>query len=231
MTTRGQLREDALNLADAVLAQRWDATPGGEVDRRLSWVLDREWRRILDAQPYARTGKRTPTTDADGKVALSDLTIGAGDAIERLNRILLVGFGGAVYDDGSQFSRDFFLAQTMGGVNGVGRQWYRDGTHLWVPAAGPNTVADGVWVSHIPARFHTYSSDSIDVPLPEGYDDIFAYEGAAAVLVKGGAETQAAVELKAFAKEMREEFLAHYARLSTLPLRFKFPDSASDWGG
>lgn len=233
MTTRAQLRTDALNIADANGAQRWDTTEGtGEVDRRLSFVYDREWRRILDAQPYALTAKRTPTADSDGKIALTELSVatsGGGGSIttERLYRILLVAFGGYPYEDASQQSRDFFLAQLHGGV---GRRWYRDATQLWVPQAAGLT-ADGVWVNYLPRKFTLYASDDTEVELPDNYDDIFAHEAAAALLVKGGAETGAALELKAFAREMRDEYLASYQKLSLNPLGFRYSDDPSEWGG
>src|SRR3990167_965103 len=87
--TRAQYRTRIAQRMDATSSSRWDATPGtgGEIDPILSHVFDREWRTILTHAPSVRIGTRTPTSNASGRYALSDLNSGSGDTLQRLFRI------------------------------------------------------------------------------------------------------------------------------------------------
>lgn len=225
MSTRAELRTDALNIADANGSGHWDDSAGGEVDRRGGIVHAREWKRILNAAPWTRTAQRTPTADASGRVLLSTLSdTSAPDAKERLFRILVVAFDNRAYEEVD--AKSYVLAA----VNGQARRcWYRDGSYLVAPDAASLT-ATGIWVNHTPTPLHKLSADAVTVELPDDYDDVLAYEWAAMLLTKGAAETQAAAELKALAEEMRAELLADLARVSTKPLAFGYGDHPGDWG-
>jgi hypothetical protein len=221
MTTRLALRTDALRIADANGSSRWDTTAGsGEVDRRGGSAHAREWRRILNAAPWFRFAKRTPTADSSGQVALSDLSITG----ERMFRVLLVSFGNTPYEEVA--AKDYVLGAAN---NAAYRCWYRTGDYLVAPDAAGQT-ATGIWVSHTPTPLHELAADADTVVLPEDYDDVLAHEWAAMLLTKGGAETQAAAELKALAQEMRADLLGDISRISTRPLTFGYGDSAAEWG-
>ena len=229
MATRSQFRTDVLNLADASGSGRWDTTAGGsgEVDRRLGMVHMREWRRILNAAPYFRFAKRTPTFDSSGKIALSDasMSTATGDSQERVFRVLLVSVNNTPYEYVE--AKDYALAT----VNSESlRVWYREGDYLVVPDAASLT-ATGVWVNHLPTRFDQLSADGQTVTLPDDYDDVFVYEGAGEILMKGGAESSAAADFFAIADRRRTEILSDIARLSGKPISFQYGDSRYEWGG
>ncbi|MEO5589947.1 MAG: hypothetical protein ABIS03_10210, partial [Gemmatimonadaceae bacterium] len=62
--TKAQLRTSTSNIADANGSTRWSTTATtGEVDIIMGYVHAREWKRILNAAPYYRTNKVTPTSD------------------------------------------------------------------------------------------------------------------------------------------------------------------------
>jgi hypothetical protein len=222
---RAQLRTDALNIADAFGSPRWDATAGGEVDRRLGMVHAREWKKILNANSHYQLSMVTPTTDANGVIPFSSLTTGAGDALQQFYRVLRVMVGSADYGlvTGAQY-----LALPATGLPAF--VWYQSGSTIVIPNALAMTVT-GIWVNWYPQRFDLLATDASIVVLPPDYDDVFAYAGAAMLLSKGGAETGAAAELTAMADGMRQELLADIARVATAPATVGYSDSSWDWGG
>lgn len=229
MATRSQLRTDVLDLADANGSGRWNTTAGGsgEVDRRLGMVHMREWRRILNAAPYYRFAKRTPTFDSSGKVAITHASMGTytGDSQERVFRILLLSVNNTPYEFVE--AKRYVLATANGESL---RCWYREGDNIVVPDAA-NLTATGVWVNHLPTRFDQLSGDGVSVTLPDDYDDIFVYEGAGELLMKGGAESGTSGEFFGMARRLRDDMLSDLARISGNPMGFEYPDSRHEWGG
>ena len=90
--TRAQLRTRILRRMDAEDNSLWDTTAGatGEVDQVMGFVFDKEWRRILNANPDYRTNRVQLTADTDGKYAISGLTTGSGDTVKRFYRMRTV---------------------------------------------------------------------------------------------------------------------------------------------
>lgn len=224
MTTRAQFRIDVQNIADAYNSPRWDFSPGGEVDRRLGMVHAREWKKILGAAPYYQVAQYTPTTDGNGNILLSQLTAGSGDTLQQLYRVLSVWFNNTRYEYVE--ARNWMQSVIVPVNNWI---WYRNGNQITVPYV-PNTIAQGVFCNWYPQRFDQLATDNSVVSLPIDYDDVFNYEGAAALFMKGSAESASAAELRAYADSMRQDLLADLARISTDPATIQYGDSPLEWG-
>lgn len=231
MATRAQIRTRTLRWCDAynpdgTASGRWDTTAGGEVDQRLGVVHAREWRRILNANPYYRIAERTVTLDSNGRFDIDDLTYSSGsNDCETFYRILALSKDNRVYEEIA------FVERPLGSENNdSGFVWFRYGEQIQVL---PYTTGDSVtvWVNHIPCRVDTLDTDSADVEFPSGYEDILCLEAAAMLLAKGGAETGASAELSALAEQSRQDMLQDFARISIKPLRMKAEDTAAEWGG
>jgi hypothetical protein len=107
--------------------------------------------------------------------------------------------------------------------------WYEFGdTIQLVPAAAANTVT--VTVNHLPQRADLLASDTSDVVFPEGYDLLLAYETAASLFMKGGAETNVAADMRAMATVLRERLHQDVARLTVRPTRMSAADDRFQWG-
>lgn len=229
--TRTLYRSRILQRMDATGSSRWDSTGGtsGEIDPVLSYVFDKEWRRILTHQPYQRVAQKTPTSDSSGRYAISDLSVSTTDAEQRLFRILAVVIDNRAYQEVD--AKDWFSALAD---NPTSRVYWRQGDYLnCLPTQASTAIAspDGIWVNHIPSRPDALSADSVTVTFPDGYDEIVILETAALLLSKGGAETGTTMNLKALANEMRKDMLDDLSRTSARPRTFAYSDSKLDWGG
>lgn len=236
--TRGELRTMALQQADAVGSSRWDATAGGEVDRRLSRAADKLWGRILSAAPSVRQSIRTPQADSQGRflvTALSDTS--SADAQERFFRVHAFWLDGAEYlfaQDGHKLVRAWQQsAGTTSGSRVLGgeRLWWRMGTYIYTLPPVANALADAVVVSHRPTLVDQLSGDGKTVEFPDGAELILATWGAAELLMKGGAETEASIALRASVQEDLDELLQDLSRPSGDPQSVRFGDDPSDWAG
>lgn len=210
---------DATN-ADGTFSGRWDTTLGGEVDQKLAVAFDREWKRILNANRHYRLAERTPTSDANGKYLISDLST----ATQRFYRLV------TFLVDNLPYREAVFEDVPIGAfLNTPNYEWYREGDYI---VALPITASKqaSVWVNHLPKSILSLA-DADTVTFPEGYEDVPALEAAAALLFKGGAETQAGVELQGKAEEMRRDMLQDLARFSVKPTSTMYTDSAVDWAG
>ena len=232
--TRVQHRTRVLRLADAVSSSRWDTTAGGtgEVDQQIGSVHAKEWKRILNANPYYRVAKRTPVADASGRFAIADLSGGSAgtNTLETFYRILSVAIAEREYKF-AQAARDYLLPFVTDSTHPRYEYWL-DQTYLYaLPAPASGETATGIWVNFIPQRFDTLTVDSAVVDFPEDYEDVLAFESASRLLMKGAAETQAAAEFKAQAEELRQEMLQDIARRTIDPWQIRHTDSAAEWGG
>ena len=241
MATRLQLRNDVLNIADAVNSPRWDVTPGtGEVDRRLGVVHMRLWKRVLNANPFINVAafalnnnpgaisstlfSGTVAADANGAIPISSLSTGVGDFQQNLYKILMVSFNNMPYQQ--QWTKDYLLSN----LNGFTFQsWYQEGGFIFIPDS-PGQTATGIWVNWLPTAFDQLVVDSSTVSLPSAtFGDAFAHFGAAAILRKGGAETQAAAEIEAYGQQLLDEELQDLARVGSDPIFERYDDSPFDW--
>lgn len=227
--TRAEYRTRAQQMADAAGSTRWDSTAGrtGEIDQFLGDEFDRSWRRILNANPYYRTARRTSTSDAAGQYAIADLSSGTADSQQRLYRVLRVAINNIPYQFQPR-SEQGFLAETLGSPGGY--VWFLEGTVLTALPISASTVATGIWVNWIPTRIDQLSADTIVPTYPDGYERIISLRTAAAMLGKGGAEAEGAKWLLGQAEQLESEMLQDLARVSIDPTRVAYPDSAADWG-
>ena len=224
--TKGTLRTRVLQMADAVGADRWDADAGEEVDFHISIVLDREWKRILNASPYYRVGRRTPTSDADGYYAISDLDSGSDDSEERLYRVIAVSVDDTVYEE-TRLDQYMFPSTSSPQPQYL---WYFEGSKLMALPVTASKQATIV-VNHLPTKFSDLATDNSTVTFPDGYEDVLACSGAALLLMKGGAEAQAAAALEIQAEELRQDMLQDLMRRSMKPIGMRYSDSVTDWAG
>lgn len=224
--TRAQYRQRILRDMDAVSSGRWDQTAGGEVDQKLGVVFDQNWRRILNANRYYRIAKYTPTSDADGKYAISDLSVTGTDTDKRMYRVLAVAIDNVVYSEGE------FIDNVLSLTNQPNyRVWWRDGLYLQAIPLAASKTADGIWVNYIPTRPENLSDDSVAVDFPDGYEQILVWEAAALLLSKAGAESGAGAELRELAAELKQDMLQDISRFSTKPMKMRYEDEAGEWGG
>jgi hypothetical protein len=231
--TKSGLRTRALQLADAVSSPRWDTTATtGEVDVHMGMVHMREWRRILNANPYYRVARRTPAIDSSGRIAISSLSdSSSADALETFYRVLMVAVNNTPYKE--IIPKEGLLAGiqiTTGSAMPGSNIWFRQGDYIMVPDAA-NSTATGVWVNHVPTPANLLSGEAIVVTFPDTYEDLLAYELAAILLSKGSAESDSAATMKAFAEDLRRDMLQDIARFSIAPQQFQFADTAAEWGG
>lgn len=222
------LRSDVIDYMDAQDSERWDSSPRGVVDRRISSVFDSLWRDILNAAPYYRVGTRTPTSDVNGRYLFSDLEVNAGDLTQRLYRVIGVAIDGFTYKGPESFK--LMSPQALYG-NGDQRVWYEEGTNLVALPIQASKIADAVWVNWMPQRPDQLEDDNSSVDFPADHEEVLIGYSAARLLTKAGAETAAANDIK---NELLPEYralLADVARRSTAPWEIAYSDSAIEWGG
>jgi hypothetical protein len=233
--TRAQWRLNVGKQGDFDGSESWDFTSGAEVDQRIGTALDRIWRRILDANRFYRFALRTPTSDAQGRYLVSDLSVSSGDAQERLHRVLDVSIDNYLYDDKCDDAAPYFLmwqvaATNSGGVTTGRRVWWRGGNFIYTLPIQPAKQATLVTVNHIPTAFDKLSGDAILVDFPEGFEDVGYNEAAADLLMKGAKETDASNELRTVGQQRFDEMLEVIARFSTKPTSVRYNDDPTAWG-
>jgi hypothetical protein len=224
--TKSQLRTRVLQAADAVDAARWDDTANGEVDVHIGTAMDREWKRILNANPYYRIGRRTPTSSAStGYYAVSDLDSGSGNSAERLYRVIAFSVDSTVYEE-TRLDQYLFPSTSSPQPQYL---WYFEGSNIVALPLQYSKQATVV-VNHIPTRQESLSAEDSTVTFPDGYENVLVFSAAALLLVKGGAEATASQVLEIQAEELRDEMLQDIQRRSIKPIGMRYSDNAGDWG-
>ena len=222
--TRATYMSQARAQADAASSDRWSDT---DVKYALGLVHTREWKRILNANNVWRYAQRTIAQDSTGLITLASLDSGTGDSQQRAYRVLDVAQDATVYNE-IRFA-DAPTAVTVGGFPGT-YVWYRVGTNIQILPA-QSGVSMTVWVNHLPTPIDQLSLDTVAVEFPRDYESLIAYETAAWLLVKGGAETDSAHALQQMAEQIRGDMLGDLTREGIAPIRMSYPDRASAWGG
>lgn len=229
--TRAQYRTRILRRMDATGSSRWDTTAGsaGEVDQVLGFLFDREWRRILNANPFYQTNAIQATSDTNGAYPISSLTTGSGDTKKRFYRVIGIILNSAAYEEVTK--KNYLLAPSL---NLGYRVWFRDGDNIYcLPIEQNKTMVspEAIHVNWIPERPDNLAADGSTVSFPDGYEEILCLEAAAFLLAKGGAETDTSAEFRQMAESLRQEMLADIQRFSINPMRTLYPDSPYDWAG
>lgn len=222
--TTSTLISETREYMDAVGSDRWSDSL---IKTVLNSVFEAEWSNILNAAPYYRFATRTVTTDADGQFALSDLDLVGGDSSQYWYRIMSVSDGNYLYQQ-TRF-QDVPLATTTNYLPSHPRLYYIAGDNVQIlPVASDVTMTIGV--NHKPQSISDLLNDSSsEVVFPRNSHLILVWEAAAQLLLKGGAETSAAVDLKALARQERESLLDDIRRRTINPTMMAYPDNKSDW--
>lgn len=220
---RNEVLSETRAMADATNSTRWSDP---QILRLLDTAFKREWARILNANRYYRIGTRA-VSPVNGRFAVSALDGGSGDSAERFYRIIGVHDGDNLFR-GAELV-DNLLTPTLGPQgSSLFRQFWRVGSEIEVhPPGGSLSIV----VNHTPQLPTLLAGGSSTVVFPEGYESVLLLETAAYMLVKGGAETREASDLKVLAEEIRGEMLADLARITTDPQEFRHGDSRYDWAG
>jgi len=223
--TRADLIEQTREYMDAVGSTRWSDTLISTV---LSSVFDAEWSNILNAAPFFKFAQRQPTTASDGTIALSALSSGGGDTQENFYRVLSVSDGNVLYEE-TDFP-EVPLATTTNYLPTYPRLYYIAGDSIQILP-----VASGVdlyiYVNYKPTTINDLASDLSTFDFPDNAHLLLVWEAAAQLLLKGGAETSAANDLRALASIERQSLLDDIRRRTINPTRMAYPDLKYEWAG
>jgi hypothetical protein len=222
--SRATYRDQTRAQADARSSERWT---DADINYALGLVHTREWKRVLNANPYLRFGTITLAQDASGQLAASALDSGSGDSQQRCYRVLDVAQSDRTYDE-IEF-RDVPTATTQTSAN-IARAWYRIGDVLQCLPVEPSATMT-VWVNHTPTPIDRLSTDDAMAEFPRDYELLIAYETAAWLLVKAGSESDTTVTLQGMAEQIRGDMLGDLGRQSINPKQLRYSDTRSDWGG
>jgi hypothetical protein len=223
--TRGQLISDTREFMDAVASARWSDSL---IQTVLSSVYDEEWSNILNAAPYYTFAQRLVATNGSGQVPFSALDSGSGDTKQHWYRILSVSDGNVLYSQ-TRF-QDVPLATTTNYLPTYPRLYYVAGNAVQIlPISGGTQLY--IAVNYKPASLSTLSSDTVTIDFPDNAHLIIVWEAAAQLLLKGGAETSAAVDLKRLADLSRTSLLDDLRRRTINPTQMAYPDQKYDWAG
>ncbi len=223
--TRGQLISDTREFMDAVGSSRWSDSL---ITTVLSSVYDAEWSNILNAAPYYTFAQRVVGTNGSGQVAFSALNSGSGDAQENWYRILSVSDGNVLYDQ-TRF-QDVPLATTTNYLPTYPRLYYVAGDNVQILPVSSGTQLY-IAVNWKPTSLNALASDNSSINFPGNAQLILVWEAAAQLLLKGGAETSAAVDLKRLAEMERTTLLDDLRRRTINPTQLSYPDQKYDWAG
>ena len=222
--TRTTYMDQTRAQADARQSDRWSDP---DVRYVLGMVHAREWKRLLNANNVLRVGTRTVAQDINGQFTVASLDGGSGDSQERFYRVLSLVQDVRLYAE-MRFT-EAPTAATTGGYSSA-RRWYRTGDLIQcLPVE--NGASMTVTVNHLPTPIDQLSSDAAAAVFPRDYEMIVAWETAAAMLMKGGAESDAAQDLQQLAEQMRGDMLGDLARQSVAPMQMQYPDRATEWAG
>ena len=223
--TRAQLIALTREYMDAVGSPRWsDET----IKVVLNSVFDEEWSNILNAAPYYTFQQLTLTTDSNGQIPFSSLSTGGGDSQQNFYRILSVSDGNVLYDE-TQF-QNVPLATTTNYLPTYPRLYYMVGTNVQIlPVASGTTLY--IAVNYKPTSISDLAGDASVIEFPGNSELLLAAGASYKLLLKGGAETQSAINYKRLADEERQTLLDDLRRRTINPTRMAYPDQKYDWSG
>lgn len=224
--TRLQFQTNVLNFMDAESSTRWSQalilSVGG-------MVCQNEWSDILNQNQYYRFATRSVTTDSSGRVTIASLTTGTGDSTQNFSRLVGPFTDGNILWTETDF-RYVPLGTQTNFQNPYAYQYYLSGDYFQLLPV-QSGLALTVAVNHTPPTVADLAGDSSVIVFPTGYEWILVWVTAATLLLKGGAESQAASDLFSLADDARKNMLGNIARLTTRPTFALFQDSPGNWGG
>lgn len=223
--TRAQLIAITREYMDAVGSPRWsDET----IKTVLNGVFDEEWSNILNAAPYYTFQQLSLTTDSNGQIPFSSLSTGGGDNQQNFYRILSVSDGNVLYDE-TQFQY-VPLATTTNYLPTYPRLYYYVGTNVQILPVATGTSLY-IAVNYKPTAISDLASDTSVIDFPSANELLLAAHAAYKLLLKGGAEAQAASNYKRLADDERQTMLDDLRRRTINPTRMAYPDQKYDWSG
>lgn len=223
--TRAQLIALTRDFMDAVGSTRWsDST----ITTVLGSVYDEEWSNILQAQQTYRMQTLTLATNASGQILGSSLSTGSGDAQKNWYRIISVTDGNVIYQQ-TEF-QNVPLGTVSNYLPQYPKTYYYAGEILQILPIGSG-IQLYISVNYKPTALNDLSSDSVVVEFPENNELLLCYHAAYKLLLKGGAEMQAAMAYKKLADDERETMLDDLARRTTNVRTMAYPDTRGVWAG
>jgi hypothetical protein len=219
------LIDETREYMDAESSPRWKEST---VKAVLNSVFDAEWSNILNAAPYYTFSQRLLATDANGQIAFSAMNSGSGDTQQNMYRILSVNDGSVLYTETSFQSVP--LATTTNYLPTYPRLYYVAGQAIQLlPVATGTSVY--VAVNYKPTPLSELAGITSTIDFPPNAEYIIIWAAAAQLLLKGGAESRAASDLKRLADDEREALLDDIRRRTINPTRMAYPDQKYEWGG
>jgi len=223
--TRQQLMDMTREFMDAVDSTRWSDSI---IMTILANVYDEEWSNILQAQPTYRMQMLTLQTDANGVIPSSALNTGTGDTQRNWYRILSVSDGVTLYEQ-TEFQDVPMGALTNWTPQAYHRLFYFAGEQLQILPVAQQALY--VAVNYKPTALSDLANNNSVIDFPQNSEPLLAYNAAYKLLIKGGAEMQAAMAYKRLADEERADLLSDLARRTIKPRLMAYPDSRTEWGG
>lgn len=225
--TQQDFIDNTRQFLDGESSSRWSnalITSVGDV------VMQNEWSAILNQNQYYRLANVSVTTDASGRVAISSLTTGTGDTAQNFYRVL-TGFS-----DGNILWKETDLRYVPLGTqtnyqNPYEYLYYLAGSDYFQLLPVASGTALTVMVNWTPTTIGDLAGVTSVIDYPRGYEWILAWVAAATLLLKGGAESQAATDLFSLADDARKSLMGDVGRLTVRPTSALFNDSPAAWMG
>lgn len=193
----------------------------------LGGVFDEEWSNILNAAPYYTFALRNVAQDANGQFTFASLNGGGGDTAQSFYRILNVSDGNANYSETRY--QDVPLATSTGYYSQFGYAYYLVGDYVQCLPANSG-IQMQVGVNYKPTNIISLATDASVITFPEYSELLIAYQAAAELLNKGGAESNSAMVLSRMAEAARGKLADDLRRRTINPTRMAYPDGRMDWG-
>lgn len=219
-----EFTDAVLGYMDAEGSNRWSpaviVAAGGIVSTS-------EWSDIINQNRYYKFAQRTVTTDSQGRIALADLSSGAGDSAQYFYRLLP-----GLTDGNLLYSETTFanvpLAALQGSQSPFQYQYYYIGDYFQILPVQSGLILYAP-VNWTPPSISQLAGPGSTIPFVTGYEQILVWMTAATLLMKGAAESQAASDLMSLSDGARKNMLGDLARRTTMPTFAIYPDTAAAW--
>jgi hypothetical protein len=223
--TRDNLVTQTREYMDAEGSDRWSEDI---ILLVLDQVFDNEWSNILNAAPYYTFARRQVVTDSEGRVPFTQLNGGGGDKQENFYRMVSLSDGERLYTQTS--FQNVPLATTSNYLPTYPKMFYQAG-QAFQTLPVQSGVQLNAFVNYKPTAIRDLSSGAAFVEFPPRAHLIVVYDAAANLLMKGGAESRQAADLKRLAEMERATLLDDIRRTTTRPTEMAYPDTKFEWAG
>lgn len=215
-----------LGYMDAEGSTRWSPDLITQIGGMIS---NNEWSGIINQNRFYRFNQLSVTTDANGAIPISSLTTGSGDTTRYFYRMLTGPTDGNILWTETDFSI-VPLATLAGNQSPNQYQYYLAGDVFQLLPVQVGQVMT-CFVNWVPPSISQLASPASTIDFVTNYEYLLVWMTAATLLMKGGAESQAASDLMTMSVGARENMLGDIGRRTTRPTFALFPDSSAAWGG